>query len=83
MCRDVEHRAATALEEELRALKAQHPDWTGDQLYYMAKAVTAAEYQNIIYKEYLPAAKHQYAQSTSKCLYRGASADTTCRAAPQ
>jgi peroxidase len=36
------------------ALKAQHPDWTGDQLYNMAKAVTTAEYQNIIYKEYLP-----------------------------
>jgi heme peroxidase len=25
------------------ALKAQHPDWTGDQLYHMAKAVTTAE----------------------------------------
>ena len=35
-------------------LKAQHPEWTGDQLYHMAKAVTTAEYQNIIYKEYLP-----------------------------
>jgi peroxidase len=35
-------------------LKAQHPDWTGDQLYNMAKAVTTAEYQNIVYKEYLP-----------------------------
>ena len=36
------------------ALKAQHPDWTGDQLYNMAKAITTAEYQNIIYQEYLP-----------------------------
>ena len=35
-------------------LKAQHPAWTGDQLYNMAKAITTAEYQNIIYKEYLP-----------------------------
>ena len=35
-------------------LKAQHPDWDGDQLYQMAKAITTAEYQNIIYKEYLP-----------------------------
>jgi peroxidase len=35
-------------------LKAQHPDWTGDQLYKMAKAVTTAEYQNIVFKEYLP-----------------------------
>jgi len=36
------------------ALKAGHPDWTGDQLYNMAKAITTAEYQNIIYQEYLP-----------------------------
>jgi peroxidase len=35
-------------------LKAQHPTWTGDQLYNMAKAITTAEYENIIYKEYLP-----------------------------
>ena len=35
-------------------LHAQHPDWTGDQLYNMAKAITTAEYQNIIYTEYLP-----------------------------
>jgi peroxidase len=35
-------------------LEAQHPSWTGDQLYNMAKAITTAEYQNIVYKEYLP-----------------------------
>ncbi len=35
-------------------LKTQHPNWTGDQLYNMAKAVTTAEYQNIVYKEFLP-----------------------------
>jgi peroxidase len=35
-------------------LKAQHPGWTGDQLYNMAKAITTAEYQNIVYAEYLP-----------------------------
>ena len=35
-------------------LKAQHPGWTGDQLYDMAKAINTAEYQNIIYNEYLP-----------------------------
>jgi peroxidase len=35
-------------------LKARHPNWTGDQLYDMAKAITTAEYQNIIYTEYLP-----------------------------
>jgi peroxidase len=35
-------------------LKEKNPSWTGDQLYNMAKAITTAEYQNIIYKEYLP-----------------------------
>jgi len=35
-------------------LSAEHPDWTGDQLYNMAKAITTAEYQNITYTEYLP-----------------------------
>lgn len=35
-------------------LKDQHPRWSGDQLYDMAKAITTAEYQNIIYSEYLP-----------------------------
>jgi peroxidase len=36
-------------------LKAQNPTWTGDQLYNMAKAITTAEYQNVVYQEYLPA----------------------------
>ncbi|MBV9250695.1 MAG: hypothetical protein JO227_15780 [Acetobacteraceae bacterium] len=35
-------------------LKQQHANWTGDQLYDMAKAITTAEYQNVIYSEYLP-----------------------------
>jgi peroxidase len=35
-------------------LKMEHPSWTGDQLYNMAKAITTAEYQNIVYTEYLP-----------------------------
>jgi peroxidase len=35
-------------------LKRQHPDWTGNQYYDMARAITTAEYQNIIYTEYLP-----------------------------
>ena len=35
-------------------LKAQHPDWSGDQYYDMARSITTAEYQNIIYTEYLP-----------------------------
>jgi hypothetical protein len=35
-------------------LKTQHSAWTGDQLYGMARAITTAEYQNIIYQEYLP-----------------------------
>jgi peroxidase len=37
-----------------RRLKASNPSWTGDQLYGMAKAITTAEYQNIIYQEFLP-----------------------------
>jgi peroxidase len=36
------------------ALESKHPDWTGDQLYNMARAITTAEYQNIVYKEFLP-----------------------------
>jgi peroxidase len=35
-------------------LKADHPRWSGDRLYDMAKAITTAEYQNIVYGEYLP-----------------------------
>jgi peroxidase len=35
-------------------LKAGNPTWTGDQLYSMAKEITTAEYQNIVYKEFLP-----------------------------
>jgi peroxidase len=35
-------------------LRVQHQDWSGDQLYGMAKAITTAEYENIIYSEYLP-----------------------------
>jgi len=39
---------------QVQALRAGHPTWSGDQLYAMAKAITTAEYQNIIYQEYLP-----------------------------
>lgn len=35
-------------------LKDQHPGWSGDQLYEMARALTTAEYQHIVYTEYLP-----------------------------
>ena len=35
-------------------LKSGHSSWSGDQLYQMAKAITTAEYQNIVYREYLP-----------------------------
>jgi peroxidase len=35
-------------------LKAENPGWTGDLLYNMARAITTAEYQNIVYTEYLP-----------------------------
>lgn len=43
-----EHNATVA------QLKAQSPGWTGDQYYNMAKEITTAEYQNIIYSEFLP-----------------------------
>ena len=39
---------------QVARLHAENPTWTGDQLYDMAKAITTAEYQNIIYSEYLP-----------------------------
>jgi peroxidase len=35
-------------------LRTVHPGWNADQLYGMAKAITTAEYQNIVYQEYLP-----------------------------
>lgn len=35
-------------------LAAARPQWGPDQLYHMARAITTAEYQNIIYAEYLP-----------------------------
>jgi hypothetical protein len=35
-------------------LKAQNPSWTPDQLYNMARAITTAEYQNIVYTEFVP-----------------------------
>ena len=38
----------------VQTLKSQHPNWTSSQLYGMAKAITTAEYENIIYTEYLP-----------------------------
>jgi len=35
-------------------LHAEQPALSGDKLYDMARAITTAEYQNIIYSEYLP-----------------------------
>jgi peroxidase len=35
-------------------LHAQDPSLNGDQLYSMARAITTAEYQNIVYTEFLP-----------------------------
>ena len=57
------------------ALSHEHTDWSGQQLYDMAKAITTAEYQNIIYKEFLPVlignAIRPYRGYNSSC--RGAS----------
>ncbi len=36
-------------------LHAEDPTLNGDQLYDMARAITTAEYQNIVYTEFLPA----------------------------
>jgi len=38
----------------VKTLRTQHPQWSGDQLYQLARALTTAEYQNIIYTAYLP-----------------------------
>jgi peroxidase len=35
-------------------LHGDHPNWSGDQLYEMAKAITTAEMVNITYSEFLP-----------------------------
>jgi len=35
-------------------LRNTNPSWTGDQRYQMARAITTAEYQNIVYNEFLP-----------------------------
>ncbi len=35
-------------------LAAQFPDWTQEQLFQAARAITEAEWQNVIYSEYLP-----------------------------
>jgi len=35
-------------------LHNEHPNWSGDQLYEMAKAITTAEMVNITYSEFLP-----------------------------
>jgi peroxidase len=35
-------------------LKNQNPGWSGDNLYNMARTITTAVYQNIIYREFLP-----------------------------
>ena len=35
-------------------LHEEHPNWSGDKLYEMAKAITTAEMVNITYSEFLP-----------------------------
>ena len=50
------------------ALKTQTPSLTSDQIYDMARAITTAEYQNIVYHEYLPSILGPNARLTP---YRG------------
>jgi peroxidase len=35
-------------------LAAKHPEWTQDQLFEAARAITEAEWQHVVYDEYLP-----------------------------
>ena len=35
-------------------LKALHPDWSNDELFDAARVIVEAEYQNVVYSEYLP-----------------------------
>lgn len=35
-------------------LRADNPTWTGEHLYNAARAVTTAEYQQVVYNEFLP-----------------------------
>jgi Animal haem peroxidase len=35
-------------------LHREHPNWSGDRLYQMARAITTAEIANITYNEFLP-----------------------------
>jgi peroxidase len=35
-------------------LQQQLPDWTGDQLYQMARSIVTAEIENVTYSEFLP-----------------------------
>jgi hypothetical protein len=35
-------------------LAAKHPDWSQDQLFNVARAITEAEWQSVVYHEYLP-----------------------------
>jgi peroxidase len=39
---------------QVARLQQEHTDWTGDQLYQMARAIVTAEIANITYSEFLP-----------------------------
>jgi len=44
-------------------LQEKHPTWTQDQLFNAARALNEAEWQNVIYSEYLPKLLGKYAIS--------------------
>lgn len=52
-------------------LRAQNPDWSEEQLYQAARALNEAEYQKVVYDEYLPKLMGEYALSE----YSGYKAD--------
>ena len=37
-----------------KLLKKNHPDWDNDQLFNYARKINIADFQNVVYKEYLP-----------------------------
>lgn len=37
-----------------RSIRSRYPGWSADMVYDMARSIVTAEYQNIVYNEYLP-----------------------------
>ncbi len=48
------------------AFQANHPDWTDEQLYQAARKLNIAQYQSIVYNEWIPAVLGAHALSAYK-----------------